>query len=131
MKFWIISAAALASASCTTARPETGAITFTGNLEVVKGCQFIDALEDLRQAILHALTDLFPAGALRLVLGLELESSADSVGDAGPYIDLLVEVRDRLRAEKQWALSDLIRDRLAEKGIAVADGATGSTWQKN
>lgn len=42
MKFWIISAAALASASCTTARPETGAITFTGNLEVVKGCQFIE-----------------------------------------------------------------------------------------
>ncbi len=69
--------------------------------------------------------------SLAAVLGLELESSADSVGDAGPYIDLLVEVRDRLRAEKQWALSDLIRDRLAEKGIAVADGATGSTWQKN
>ncbi len=44
---------------------------------------------------------------------------------------LLVEVRDLLRAEKQWALSDLIRDRLAEKGIAIADGSSGSTWQKS
>jgi cysteinyl-tRNA synthetase len=68
---------------------------------------------------------------LAAVLGLDLESGARSVGDAAPYIDLLVEVRDRLRAEKQWALSDLIRDRLAEKGIAIADGISGSIWQKS
>ena len=65
------------------------------------------------------------------VLGLDLASDNNSVGDAAPFIDLLVEVRDRLRAEKQWALSDLIRDRLAEKGIAIADGPSGSTWQAN
>jgi cysteinyl-tRNA synthetase len=63
------------------------------------------------------------------VLGLDLRSNDNSVGDAAPFIDLLVEVRDRLRAEKQWALSDLIRDRLAEKGISIADGPSGSTWQ--
>ncbi|MEZ4533253.1 MAG: DALR domain-containing protein, partial [Thermomicrobiales bacterium] len=65
------------------------------------------------------------------VLGLDLESSDRSAGDAGPFIDLLVQVRDRLRAEKQWALSDLIRDRLAEKGITIADGPQGTTWQKS
>jgi cysteinyl-tRNA synthetase len=65
------------------------------------------------------------------VLGLDLESGPGSVGDAAPYIDLLVAVRDRLRAEKQWALSDLIRDQLAEKGIAIADGPSGSIWQKS
>jgi cysteinyl-tRNA synthetase len=64
------------------------------------------------------------------VLGLDLDTAADTVGDAAPYIDLLVEVRDRLRAEKQWARSDLIRDRLTEKGIAIADGSSGSTWKK-
>ncbi len=66
---------------------------------------------------------------LAAILGLDLEASASSAGDAAPFIDLLVEVRDRLRTEKQWALSDLIRDRLAEKGISIADGASGSTWQ--
>jgi cysteinyl-tRNA synthetase len=65
------------------------------------------------------------------VLGLDLESGPGSVGDAAPYIDLLVAVRDRLRAEKQWALSDLIRDQLAEKVIAIADGPSGSIWQKS
>jgi cysteinyl-tRNA synthetase len=65
------------------------------------------------------------------VLGLELESDDSRAGDAGPFIDLLVQVRDRLRAEKQWALSDLIRDELAEKGITIADGPQGSIWQAN
>jgi cysteinyl-tRNA synthetase len=69
--------------------------------------------------------------SLAAVLGLDLEVESGSAGDAAPFIDLLVEVRDRLRADKQWALSDLIRDRLAEKGIAIADGASGSSWQKN
>jgi len=63
------------------------------------------------------------------VLGIDLESDDPSTGDAAPFIDLLVQVRDRLRAEKQWALSDLIRDQLAEKGIAIADGPQRSTWQ--
>jgi cysteinyl-tRNA synthetase len=63
------------------------------------------------------------------VLGLDLESYDASAGDAAPFIDLLVQVRDQLRAEKQWALSDLIRDQLAEKGITIADGPQGSTWQ--
>jgi cysteinyl-tRNA synthetase len=63
------------------------------------------------------------------VLGLDLESHDASAGDAAPFIDLLVQVRDQLRAEKQWTLSDLIRDQLAEKGITIADGPQGSTWQ--
>lgn len=65
------------------------------------------------------------------ILGFDLAADTSSTGDAAPFIDLLVEIRDRLRAEKQWALSDLIRDRLTEKGISIADGASGSTWQKN
>lgn len=65
------------------------------------------------------------------VLGLDLRVEPSGVGDAAPFIDLLVEVRDRLRAEKQWSLSDHIRDRLAEKGITIADAPSGSTWQAN
>lgn len=65
------------------------------------------------------------------VLGLRLGEDRSRSIDAAPFIDLLVEVRDRLRAEKQWALSDLIRDRLGEKGITIADGPAGSTWQES
>ncbi len=69
---------------------------------------------------------------LAAVLGLDLATpEMPSTGDAAPFIDLLVRVRDELRTAKQWALSDLIRDELNEKGITIADGAAGSTWRKS
>ena len=67
---------------------------------------------------------------LAAVLGLELATAeAAGVGDAAPFIDLLVEVRNELRAAKQWALSDRIRDGLSALGIVVEDTATGSIWE--
>ncbi len=65
------------------------------------------------------------------ILGLTLEDVAVPLaGDAAPFIDLLVRVRDDLRAAKQWALADTIRDGLVAQGIAVEDGPTGSTWRR-
>jgi cyanophycinase-like exopeptidase len=40
----------------------------------------------------------------------------------------LLAVRDAARANRDWATADLIRDRLADAGIEVRDGASGSTW---
>jgi cysteinyl-tRNA synthetase len=65
------------------------------------------------------------------VLGLPLEKdSQQHAGDAAPFIELLLEIREELRSAKLWAPSDRIRDGLAERGIAVEDGPTGSTWRK-
>lgn len=66
------------------------------------------------------------------VLGLELRSLPEDPqgGDAGPFIDLLLQVRERLRAERQFELADLIRDGLAERGIAVEDSPSGATWRR-
>jgi cysteinyl-tRNA synthetase len=44
-------------------------------------------------------------------------------------IDQLVSTRVELRAIKQWALSDSIRDRLASLGVQVEDNPQGSTWR--
>ncbi len=67
--------------------------------------------------------------ALADVLGLRLDAVGDvALGDAAPFIDLLLKVRGELRTAKQWALSDLIRDQLAELGVAVEDGPSGATW---
>ena len=100
----------------------------------------VAALFDLGRAINRARTARQPAAAIepaRLklielagVLGLRLEEEAAPAGEAAPFIDLLVRVRDELRAAKQWALADQIRDELAERGITVEDGATGSTWTR-
>ena len=64
------------------------------------------------------------------VLGLDLTMPVGRrTGDAVPFIDLLVRVRDELRAAKQWTLADLIRDELTGHGVAIADGPNGSTWR--
>ncbi|MCO5178399.1 MAG: class I tRNA ligase family protein, partial [Thermomicrobiales bacterium] len=65
------------------------------------------------------------------VLGLRLGANTSSgTGDAAPFIDLLISIRDELRAAKQWTLSDRIRDELAERGIIVEDSADGATWRR-
>ncbi len=64
------------------------------------------------------------------VLGLELQSSRSAEArDADPYIDLLVEIRNKLRSARQWALSDEIRDRLRALGVAIEDRPEGSIWK--
>jgi cysteinyl-tRNA synthetase len=62
------------------------------------------------------------------VLGLRLEEKTGS-GDADKFIDLLVEVRSEARAQKLWALSDMIRDRLNELGVAIEDSKDGTSWR--
>jgi cysteinyl-tRNA synthetase len=39
-----------------------------------------------------------------------------------------VEVRNELRAQKNWALSDKIRDELKALGVVVEDSKDGTTW---
>ncbi|NOY98855.1 MAG: cysteine--tRNA ligase [Chloroflexi bacterium] len=62
------------------------------------------------------------------VLGLRLEEKQGS-GDADKFIDLLVEVRSEARKQKLWALSDLIRDKLAELGVTIEDNKDGTSWR--
>ena len=62
------------------------------------------------------------------VLGLRLEEADQGKQAADPFIDLLVEVRMELRKQKQFALSDLVRDRLTELGIVLEDSKEGTTW---
>jgi len=75
---------------------------------------------------------LLPAQQLILeltgVLGLRLEEEGQGKQAADPFIDLLVEVRLELRKQKQFALSDLIRDRLTGLGVTLEDSKEGTTW---
>ena len=67
------------------------------------------------------------------VLGLNLdvpETQADGE-DAGPFIDLLLTMRQRLREAKQWALADEVRDRLRDLGVLVEDRPDGAVWRRD
>jgi len=63
------------------------------------------------------------------VLGLKVEQSEVGGGEAGPFVDLLIEIRAELRQQKLWALSDQIRDKLTELGVVLEDSKEGSTWR--
>jgi cysteinyl-tRNA synthetase len=77
-------------------------------------------------------TELKPAQdtlrTLTGVLGLRLNEKKASGGDADKFIALLVEVRAEMRKHKNWAMSDLIRDRLKDLGVAIEDSKVGTTW---
>ena len=62
------------------------------------------------------------------VLGLELEEKSGRANTADPFIDLLVSLRRDLRAEKNWALSDKLRDELKALGVTLEDSKDGTTW---
>ncbi len=66
------------------------------------------------------------------VLGLTFEDRPDQEDNlaAAPFIDLLVSVRAELRAAREFALADQIRDGLAEQGVTLEDGAQGTQWQR-
>jgi cysteinyl-tRNA synthetase len=44
-------------------------------------------------------------------------------------IDQLIAARKQARADKDWALADEIRDKLAAIKVVVEDGADGSGWR--
>ena len=64
------------------------------------------------------------------VLGLSFQEPESSAGVAAqPFIDLLVQVRTQLRQERQFALSDTVRDGLEGLGVTLEDSADGTTWR--
>jgi cyanophycinase-like exopeptidase len=45
-----------------------------------------------------------------------------------PFVDTLVELRDRARAQHSWSLADDMRERLSRAGIQVRDTPDGTVW---
>ena len=62
------------------------------------------------------------------ILGLRLDAAASAIA-AAPFIELLISLRKELREAKQYQLADRIRDGLGELGVALEDGAGGTTWK--
>src|SRR6266545_362741 len=65
------------------------------------------------------------------ILGIDLfaDASVDQQS-IGPYVELALDMRRKLRNIKQWALADEIRNRLNALGVAVKDKPDGtSDWE--
>ena len=64
------------------------------------------------------------------VLGLRLAGGVAADPRLAGMVDVLVEIRDELRAAEQWDLADRIRQRLAGQGIQLEDGKHGTSWRQ-
>ena len=62
------------------------------------------------------------------VLGLQFEYAA---GDdrLAPVMDLVLELRQKARLNKDWDTSDLIRDGLKNAGVELKDGKDDTNWK--
>ncbi len=61
------------------------------------------------------------------VLGMKAEAEGNS-DRLSPVMDLILDLRQDARTNKDWTASDKIRDGLAAAGIVVKDGKEGTTW---
>lgn len=61
------------------------------------------------------------------VLGLQAENNQHETRLA-PVMDLVLDLRQHARSNKDWTTSDQIRDGLAKAGIVVKDGKEGTSW---
>lgn len=66
------------------------------------------------------------------ILGITVEGEGAGGVNLKPYeeaVDLLLEIRKQAKSNKDWATSDLIRNRLAEIGFDVKDTKDGFEWK--
>jgi len=66
-------------------------------------------------------------------LGLKIDSASDKASQNtidAELIELVIELRQGYRQDKNWAKADLIRDRLLDLGIILEDGKEEATWKR-
>jgi cyanophycinase-like exopeptidase len=97
------------------------------------------AVLELEQAIADWTADTLQSDdadhARRTLRGMVLElaeAAGEGLGDPAeriaPLVEALIERRAAARAAKDFATSDALRDKLAEAGVEVRDGANGAEW---
>jgi cysteinyl-tRNA synthetase len=61
------------------------------------------------------------------ILGISSEDKSQD-NRLGPVMDLVINLRDQAREQKDWTTSDKIRDGLSAAGIIVKDSKDGTKW---
>ena len=105
--------------------------------ELFEACGIINRINDGKLAASAATIDklrvLFST-VLTDILGIRTEIGSSSASDSAsrkPFedaVNLLLQIRSEAKARKDWATSDLIRNRLSEIGFDVKDTKDGFEW---
>ena len=69
--------------------------------------------------------------AMAGVIGLfEQEAGQADDGLTDSLMQLIIDIRQDARKNKNWAVADKIRDELKELGIVIEDTPQGARWKK-
>ncbi len=103
------------------------ACTVVNKLTDHKATICADCLKELSE-VMHLFTED--------ILGLTATAAQSATGGNeareeafGKVVDMVLELRAKAKADKDWATSDKIRDELAAAGFEVKDTKDGVTWQ--
>ncbi len=100
-----------------------------------EGIRFVNILNDKRESITQDDFDVLKNTLETFtftVLGIKNEKSLSNSSDKlDGVISMLIEMREQARANKNWALSDEIRDKLLVLGIQLKDGKESTSFNIN
>lgn len=65
---------------------------------------------------------------LSQLLGLDLEQKNSQGDQTDSFIELLITLRTQFRDEKNFGMSDFIRDELEKLGVSIEDSNDGTEW---
>jgi len=68
---------------------------------------------------------------LGIIAPMESASGSDNAKREGAMIELLIDLRKKARANKDFAESDRIRDQLLANGVVLEDRVDGTLWKYN
>lgn len=102
-----------------------------------EACHVVNSLLDHKAQI--SADDLKELSATMQLFAFDLLGLSDERGvnnDAreqayGKVVDMVLELRAKAKADKDWATSDQIRDALSDAGFEVKDTKDGVTWKLN
>lgn len=103
--------------------------------QLFEGIKYVNLVNDGKEQLtsndielLHTTLHTFFSDILGLTFGETQHASENHSKKLDGTIELLIELRNNARANKNWALSDEIRDKLAAVGIILKDGKEGTTY---
>lgn len=103
--------------------------------DLFEAVKFINQLKDGKATVLpESLAELKKCmhAFVFEILGLEQQNGASDEGDkVSGVVELLINIRNEARANKDFATSDKIRDELLAIGIQLKDGKDGTSFSIN
>lgn len=100
--------------------------------QLFEGIRFVNLINDKRESLTAADLEVLK-NTLEVflfdVLGIQnKKANSDNAEKLHGVVNMLIGMRNDARANKNWALSDEIRDRLLELGIQLKDGKEGTSF---